>query len=231
REIERLLLFASRAIERIADLHSLLSDLLRFMFILCFGVLIMRGFGAIVGDREMPASILEWIGDGGELLIDESDLLRLFVVRRVGSLFRCISLILQLLILCARANFLLRRVALLLESLQIARLARDELTLHVLPRSQSINFVIQRPTDHGHHQQRADEQDAARRATGNRIARRLVRFSYDQRVIRSLSHLNRPSTRSAQMLNHGVTQTYLIVNTRRKISLIGNASSTVMAKN
>ena len=32
-------------------------------------------------------------------------------------------------------------------------------------------------------------------------------------------------------LNHGVTQTYLIVNTNLKISFTGIASSTVTAKN
>ena len=34
-----------------------------------------------------------------------------------------------------------------------------------------------------------------------------------------------------QTLNHGVTQTYLIVNTKRKNSLTGIASKTLTAKN
>ncbi len=34
-----------------------------------------------------------------------------------------------------------------------------------------------------------------------------------------------------QMLNHGVTQTYLIVNTSRRNSLTGIASNTLIAKN
>src|SRR5205085_1288161 len=92
REIERLLLFASRAVERIADLHNLLPDLLCLMLKLRFGALIVRGLGAIVGDGEMSAPVLERIGDSSELLINQPDLLRLLVVRRVGGLFRCISL-------------------------------------------------------------------------------------------------------------------------------------------
>src|SRR5262249_37337526 len=63
---------------------------------------------------------------------------------------------------------------------EIASVASDKFALHPLPRTLVESFVVQRPAGGEHQQQRADENDRARRSTDDGVALRLCFLLYER---------------------------------------------------